>query len=320
MNVRTKILVLMMVLAALPMSSNAQTPEFPMGWNMGVDTETDAPPTFDLDLEGKATIEFWIDNQNLYSLTLEIEYDIPFDGSVNGPDTVEVSSQSNESFEFSVHGVNVASFTAGISDYFTIDATVTAWGPTPATPGDSKDAEGNLTIPMVVDLAVDLAEPTGPMNAGTTTSLAATVSNSGNAADSVFKSTITDSCPLLEISGEDDLENIAIEANGNMTVFLNISSSASHPTKNCVIEISIQSKGDIDAGRSETADSAEVTLRVVEDRGGSGDDGDNDDNSQSNSDDSDEGGDVVSQNWTPLWPGAVIIAPILAAFNRKKLL
>ncbi len=320
MNVRTKILALMIALAALPIYSNAQEPEFPMGWNIGVETETDADPNFDLDLEGKATMEFWIDNQNIYSLTLDIEYEIPFDGSVNGPDSIEVGSQSNESFEFSVHGVNVAAFTAGLSDKFTIDATVTSWGPTPATPGDSKDAEGNLTIPMVVDLTVDLAEPTGPMNAGTTTSLAVTVSNSGNAADSVFKSTITDSCPLLEISGEGVLENSAIEANNNLTVFLNVSSSASHPTKNCVIEISIQSKGDIDAGRSETADSAEVTLRVVEDRGGTGDDGDDQDDSPSNSDGSSEGDDVVSQNWTPLWPGAVIIAPILAALCRHKLL
>lgn len=318
MNVRNQILALMLILAVLPMSSNAQTPDFPMGWDLGIETETDTPPNFDLDLEGQATMKFWIDNQNLYSLTLDIEYEIPFDGSVNGPDSIEVSSQSNESFEFIVHGVNVAAFAAGQTDHFTIDATVTSVNSAPAAPGDSKDSQGNLTIPMVVDLMVDLAEPTGPMNAGTTTSLAVTVSNTGNAADSVYKSTLTDSCPLLEITGEEDLENSAIEPDKNMTVFLNVSSSASHPTKNCVIEIAIQSKGDIDAGRSETADSAEVTLRVVEDRGGSGDDGSDDDNSQTNNDNSDDGDDVVSQNWTPLWPGAVIIALIWAALFRDK--
>jgi len=316
MNVRAKFLLLMLLIAALPMTISAQTPDFPMGWDLGIETDTDTAPTFDLDLDGEVTLEFWIDNQNTYSLTLDIEYELPFDGLVNGADSVEVSSQSNESFEFTVHGINVATFAAGLSDHFTVDATVTAWGAAPATPGDSKDAEGNLTIPMIVDLTVELAEPSGPMNAGTTTSLAVTVSNAGNAADSVYKATLTDSCPLLEITDEEELESTAIEPNNNLTKYLNVSSSASHPTKNCVIEIAIQSKGDFDAGRSVTADSAEVTLKVVEDRGGSGDD---DGNSQSNNDNSDEGDDVVSQNWTPVWPGAVIFALIWAAFARRRL-
>ncbi len=318
MNVRAKLLLLMLLIAALPMTISAQTPDFPMGWDLGIETETDTPPTFDLDLDGEVVLEFWIDNQNTHSLTLDIEYELPFDGLVNGPDSVEVSSQSNESFEFTVHGVNVATFAAGLSDHFTVDATVTAYGitPNPTPGGDSKDAEGNLTIPMIVDLTVELAEPSGPMNAGTTTSLAVTVSNAGNAADSVYKATLTDSCPLLEITGEEELESTAIEPNNNLTKYLNVSSSASHPTKNCVIEIAIQSKGDFDAGRSVTADSAEVTLKVVEDRGGSGDD---DGNSQSNNDDSDEGDDVVSQNWTPVWPGAVIFALIWAAFASRRL-
>ena len=318
MNVRAKLLTLMLLFAALPMTINAQIPEFPMGWDLGIETETDTAPTFDLDLDGEAVLKFWIDNQNTHSLTLDVEYDIPFDGSVNGPDSVEVSASSNESFEFTVKGIDVASFAADLSDRFIVDATVTAYGARPnPTPGsDSKDAEGNLTIPMVVDLTVDLAEPSGPMNAGTTTSLAVTASNAGNAADSVYKATLTDSCPLLEITGEDDLENTAIEPNNNLTIFLNVSSSASHPTKNCVIEIAIQSKGDFNAGRSITADSAETTLRVVEDRGGSSDD---DDNLPSNNDDSDEDGDVVSQNWTPIWPGAVIIALLWASFTRRRL-
>ena len=318
MNVRAKLLILILLISALPLTISTQGQEIPMGWDLGIETETDTAPTFDLDLDGEVVLEFWIDNQNIQSLALHIEYEIPFDGSVNGPDSIEVSSQSNETFEFTVHGVNIETFAAGLSDRFTIDATVTANGVTPSIPpgADSKDAEGNLTIPMVVDLTVDLAEPSGPMNAGTTTSLAVTVSNAGNAADSVYKATLTDSCPLLEITGEEELESTAIEPNNNLTKYLNVSSSASHPTKNCVIEIAIQSKGDFDAGHSVTADSAEVTLRVVEDRGGSGDD---DGNSQSNNDDSDEGDDVVSQNWTPVWPGAVIFALLWATFARRRL-
>ena len=167
---------------------------------------------------------------------------------------------------------------------------------------------------MVVDLTVDLSESGGPLNAGTTSSLEVIVSNEGNAVDSVYKVTVTDSCPLLDVGGAEELEGIAIEMGNNLTQTLNISTSDSHPTKNCVIEISIQSRGDIDAGRSQTADSDESTVSIVEDRG----DISNGDGSSNNDDDTSNDEDVVSKNWTPLWPGAVIITLLLGALTRER--
>jgi hypothetical protein len=82
-----------------------------------------------------------------------------------------------------------------------------------------------------------------------------------------------------------------------------------------VIEISIQSRGDIDAGRSQTADSDESTVSIVEDRG----DSSNGDDPLNNNDDTSNDGDVVSQNWTPIWPGAVIFAFFFGAISRRKL-
>ena len=316
MNVRAKLLTLILVLAMMPFSATAQDdpPDIPAGWEIGIDTPQDTEPIFEVGLDGEVSVKFWIDNQNMAAMSLDIEYDIPFDGSANGPETVEVSAQTNKTFDFIINQIDVAAFAASQSDRFIVTGTVTGYSGLPTTGGDSKDGEGNVTIPMVVDLTVDLSESGGPLNAGTTSSLEVIVSNEGNAVDSVYKVTVTDSCPLLDVGGAEELEGIAIEMGNNLTQTLNISTSESHPTKNCVIEISIQSRGDIDAGRSQTADSDESTVSIVEDRG----DISNGDGSSNNDDDTSNDEDVVSKNWTPLWPGAVIITLLLGALTRER--
>ncbi len=316
MNVRAKLLTLMLVLVMMPFPATAQDdpPEIPAGWEIGIDTPQDTAPIFEIGLDGEVSVKFWIDNQNMAAMSLDIEYDIPFDGSANGPDTVEVGAQTNKTFDFTINQIDVAAFAASQSDRFIVTGTVTDYAGLPTTGGDSKDGEGNVTIPMVVDLTIDLSEANGPLNAGTISSLEVSVKNEGNAVDSVYKVTVTDSCPLLDVSGAEELEGVAIEMGKNLTQILNISTSDSHPTKNCVIEISIQSRGDIDAGRSQTADSDESTVSIVEDRGDSSDGSE----PSNNDDDSSNDGDVVSQNWTPIWPGAAIISLLLGALTRRR--
>lgn len=317
MNVRAKLLTLILVLAMMPFSATAQDdpPDIPAGWEIGIDTPQDTEPIFEIGLDGEVSVKFWIDNQNMAAMNLDIEFDIPFDGSANGPETVEVSAQTNKTFDFTINQIDVAAFAASQSDRFIVTGTVTGYSGLPTTGGDSKDGEGNITIPMVVDLTIDLSEAGGPLNAGTTSSLEVIVSNEGNAVDSVYKVTVTDSCPLLDVGGAEELEGIAIEMGENLTQILNITTSDSHPTKNCVIEISIQSRGDIDAGRSQTADSDESTVSIVEDRG---DTSDGDGSSNNDDDDTSNDEDVVSQNWTPIWPGAVIITLLLGALTRRR--
>ena len=316
MNVRAKLLTLILVLAMMPFSATAQDdpPDIPAGWEIGIDTPQDTEPIFEIGLDGEVSVKFWIDNQNMVAMSLDIEFDIPFDGSANGPETVEVSAQTNKTFDFTINQIDVAAFAASQSDRFIVTGTVTGYSGLPITGGDSKDGEGNITIPMVVDLTIDLSESGGPLNAGTTSSLEVIVSNEGNAVDSVYKVTVTDSCPLLDVGGAEELEGIAIEMGENLTQILNITTSDSHPTKNCVIEISIQSRGDIDAGRSQTADSDESTVSIVEDRGDTSDG----DGPSNNDDDTSNDEDVVSKNWTPIWPGAVIITLLLGALTRRR--
>ncbi len=319
MNMRTWTLVALLLLSVATTIASAQTDEQepPIGWDMGIVSEEGENATFELSHDGKVKVKFWVRNDNVgTAMTFEVEYDLPFDAGVDGPESIDVPQQSNETFEFTVKDVNVASFEAMQIDSFSVQATVTAYGPAPATGGDSNDAEGDLVIPTIVDLAIDIADPTGPMNAGTTTALAVTISNEGNSVDSVHKATGTDSCPLLEMEGLETVEGIAIERGANLTVLVNLTSSSSHPTKNCVVEVSIQSRANHDLGISATADSDEATIQVVEDRGSSGDDGDGDGSSDSSGTDDDD--EVVSSNLAPLWTGGAILGLLGAAISRRQ--
>lgn len=318
MSVRAIVLSFLLLAAGLPMLAMVEAqdqPDVPLGWSIGIETERDTEPEFEIGLDGSVQLSFWIDNTNLASMEFDITYDLPFDGTESGSSSVEVAAQTNKSFDFTVQDVDVAAFAAEQSDIFSVRAEVTAYAAVPLTSGgDVQEAEGNLTIPAVVDLTVKLEEPSGPMNAGTTSVLEVTISNDGNSDDSVYKATLTDTCPLLEISGHENLEGVAITKGTNMTGFLNLTSSTSHPNKNCVIEIAIQSKADIDAGRSITADSDEVTLTIKEDRGGNDDPVD-----EPGSDDGDEGGnEVISENWTPIWPAAALLSLVFAAAIRRR--
>ena len=100
MNIKSTILVALIFFALLPPTNTAQVPELPFGWDMGIDSETDTEPVFDLDLDGEASLKFWINNENTYAITLSIEYDIPYEGTFDGPDSVDVDASTNKTFDF----------------------------------------------------------------------------------------------------------------------------------------------------------------------------------------------------------------------------
>jgi hypothetical protein len=303
------------LLLGLPMGALASEhePDPPIGWDMGIVVEEDMPSEFNINKAGVVSLQFWVRNDNLVPISVDIEYVLPFDATVTGTESVEVSASTNESFDFTLRGIDVRGFDAGKRDTVEVEARLTAYGPIPSTGAEMRTDEVDLIIPHIIELSVDLAEPAGPMNAGTTTFLTATVTNDGNDNDSVFRVTMTDTCPLLEVSGGDALEDIIIGRNQSISAELNLTSSASHPDKTCIVEISIQSQGDMDDGIAAAADDDESSLRVVKEplddggsSGGSGGGGSNGDN------------EVVSSNWAPLPAWVAIIGLLGAAISRRR--
>jgi len=320
MNVKHRVLALFLasfLLLGLPTGALAQDDQDPpIGWEMGVVVEEDMPSEFNINLAGEVTLEFWVRNDNAaFPITVDIEYVLPFDASVTGTESVDVSPSTNETFDFTVKGVDVRAFDSGSRDSVEIEGRLTAYGPVPAPGADMRSDEVDLIIPQVVDLSVELAEPTGPMNAGTTTFLTATVTNDGNDGDSVYKVTITDTCPLLEVTGGESLEGVAIGRNQSISGELNLTSSESHPDKTCIVEISIQSQGDIDNGIAATADDDDSSLQVVmEPVGGSGSGSGSSGGGGSSSGDD----EVISSNWAPLPAWMAIIGLLGAALIRRR--
>ena len=321
MNVNHRVCALFLasfLLLGLPTSAFAQDdqPDPPIGWDMGIVVEEDMPSEFNINLAGEVTLQFWVRNDNLATpITVGIEYILPFDAIISGTESVDVSPSTNESFDFTVKNVDVRAFDAGSRDSVEVEGRLTAYGPIPAPGTEMRNDEVDLIIPQVVDLSVELADPAGPMNAGTTTFLTATVTNEGNDIDSVFKVTLSDTCPLLEVTGGEALEGDAIGRNQSISAELNLTSSASHPDKTCIIEISIQSQGDMDDGTAAMADDDESSLQIVmepPDSGGSGT-GSNGGGGSSGGDD-----DVVSSNWAPLPAWLAIVGLLGAALQRRR--
>ncbi|MCH2358505.1 MAG: hypothetical protein MK235_03205, partial [Candidatus Poseidoniales archaeon] len=221
-----------LLLLGMLASAPAAAQEVPIGWEMGLTPAPGSEETnFTLGDDGEVGLSFWVRNDyETNSITVTIEYDLPFSADVSGPDEVEVGAGDNETFTFTVKGVTVIDFDAGQSDEYEVEGRLAALGSVMApVPDADTDNEGMLVIPHIVDLDLYLEDPSGATNAGTATELTAVVTNSGNAPDSVRVATVDDTCPLLEVSGEQALLGVSIAKGGTHTVNLTATASPIHP-------------------------------------------------------------------------------------------
>ena len=163
-------------------------------WNLGIeyhDDNEDIP--FNVDKEGRSTIQFFVDNEEVLDIEVEFEYEIPFGGEADGPESETISGGTNKSFTLSVTGIDVWSFAADSKEGFTITANLISRAGLPiGLPGESREATGELKIPTIYSMEIDLADPVGPINAGSDVILRVTVSNRGNVQDKIGEVEVTD--------------------------------------------------------------------------------------------------------------------------------
>ena len=112
-------------------------------------------------------------------------------------------------------------------------------------------------------MEIDLADPVGPINAGSDVILQVTVSNRGNVQDKIGEVEVTDNCPLLTTdNGLDVLMTRDIGAGQTTEADLVATASESHPRRNCKIEVAVSSNGAMNSGGSALA--SDETTVVVE--------------------------------------------------------
>ena len=221
-------------------------------WDLGVMYPgDDADKPFEISRDGAVMIEFFVDNSGLVEITVQFAYEIPFGGAHDGPEEASIPAGSNESFELKIGGIDVFQFEARQIDSFSITATVTARQGVPDPLNTQQKEEGDVQIPTIYALSLDVPDPIGPINAGGDTILRVTVTNSGNVQDKIGDVEVSDDCPLLTTdNGLDSLMIGNIAPGSSKHADLNVKASESHPRRQCDISVTVASNGAMNSGQS----------------------------------------------------------------------
>ena len=245
-------------------------------WELGIEyPNEDASNPFEISKDGKVKVEFFVDNSGFVEITVEFAYEIPFGGEADGPEGETVPAGSNESFELEISGIDVFDFEARKTEAFSITATVTARQGVPDPLNPQQKKEGDLLIPTIYDMRIEVSDPVGPMNAGFDTILRVMVTNTGNVQDKVGDVQITDDCPLLTTdNGLDGLMVGSIAPGNTAEADLRATASESHPRRHCDITVTVSSNGAMNTGGSvvvsdEARVSVEPPQKEAEDDGSS---------------------------------------------------
>lgn len=147
---------------------------------------------------GRLTIPIFIVNENFISITIEFEYTVPFEATISAPDSLTIEGSSSEEITVMLSGIDPYEDTAGSTEEFEVVGTVTSRQGLPVSvPGDSDSSTIDVEIPSIHSLEVDVKGPSNPIEAGQSSTLEVSLSNSGNVAEQVSRVTVSGNCPLL---------------------------------------------------------------------------------------------------------------------------
>nr|AIE99328.1 hypothetical protein [uncultured marine group II/III euryarchaeote KM3_109_A02] len=284
-------------------------------WELGIDYPQDNEDVpFDVKVDGTASVVFFVSNEEIVDIVVEFEYEVPFEGEGEGPESETIGAGENKSFTLGISGIDVWSYAADSKEEFSIRANLVSRAGLPVgLPGENREATGELRIPTIYSLEVDISDPVGPMNAGSDAILRVSVVNRGNVQDKVGDVEITDNCPLLTTdNGLDSLMTQNIVAGQTVEADLVATASESHPRRNCKIEVSISSNGAMNSGESsvvsdETTLSVEPPLQNEEGAGGGNGGGE-----------TDEVSEVVSTSLPSLGIAPIVATLAVAAGYARK--
>ena len=219
-------------------------------WELGINyPDEDSANPFEISPEGSVNVEFFIENSGITEITVQLEYDIPFGGEFDAPEEESIPSGTNKSFDLKISGVDVQSFEAEKKEKFSITGTISSRQGVPDPSASSQNREGDLEIPTIFDISVEISDPFGPMNSGSETILTVTVRNEGNGQDGVGEVLVEDDCPLLTSdNGLDSLTLGNIDSGKTKDAELRLIASESHPRRHCDITVTVSSKRALNQG------------------------------------------------------------------------
>ena len=239
------------LLCAFPVghAQDMQGPSWEIGWVTDVDPKYTVELEDDWDLTGELVV--YVANDGPAALNLDLTYDYDEDGPFlfDGPESIEVSGNSNETFTISISGADAETVRA-FSPSSSIELTVVGEEKVGDSSLRNQELEADVSVPRMYRLVPNAVQPTEELFAGSWVEFTLEVSNLGNTQDAITmgESTIR-SCPHLSVSGLEQLENTVVQVtneNGdNKVAFtLRLEASSSHQERTCEVTLSVQSEGD----------------------------------------------------------------------------
>lgn len=250
--------VLLLVCCSLPLAAgqDVQGPSWEMGWVTDVDPKYLVELEDDWDLTGELVV--YVSNDGPAELNLDIAYDYDEDGpfEFDGPESVSVSGNTNDTFTISITGGS-AEEVRSFSPNSKIEFTVTASEQVGTSSLRSEEIQADISVPRMYRLVPDVLEPGDTLFAGSWVEFTLEVSNLGNTQDAITEGEATvRSCPHLSVTGLEQLESTVVQvtdsAGSNKASFtLRMEASSSHQERTCEVSIAVTSEGD-DSQRSST--------------------------------------------------------------------
>ena len=226
-----------------------QGPSWEMGWVTDVDPKYTVELEEDWDLTGELVI--FVSNEGPAALNLDLTYDYDEDGpfSFDGPESIEVAGNTNDTFTVSITGAE-ANVVRAFSPSSSIEFKVVGEEKVGDSTLRNQELEADITVPRMYRLVPDAIQPTEDLFAGSWVEFTLEVSNLGNTQDAITTGEATiRSCPHLSVSGLDQLDNTVVQVTNdkgdNKVVFtLRLEASSSHQERTCEVTLSVQSEGD----------------------------------------------------------------------------
>ena len=254
------------LISLVPISASAQLPNPEIQWTADWSTEEEVAimqldeDTYSFEL----ILQFWINNNRLTPIEVGFETELEYsDFEVDDPGQVTVEGNSNKTFELKISGSGMSADGYLYSADIIIDTITLRFIELFAGQAvdSSREIEMDLEFSKIYNLVVKY-EDSGDissdaqmtMKSGTTKKINLRASNYGNTDDAVTKTSISVSrCPQLDYSFEQSRDLPIVVPPGVYTDDgttgillgeLEVSTTTSHPTKECILEFTIYPESD----------------------------------------------------------------------------
>lgn len=292
-------------------AQDMQGPSWEMGWVTDVDPKYLVDLEDDWDVTGELVV--YVANEGPAALNLALTYDYDEEGPfvLDGPESIEVAGNTNDTFRITITGA-----TADVVRAFSPSSSMELVVVGEEKVGDStlrtEEVEADITVPRMYRLVPNAVEPTDVLFAGSWVDFTLEVSNLGNTQDAITMGEATvRSCPHLTVSGMEQLDNTVVQvtdANGEnkATFTLRLEASSSHQERTCEVSIAVESEGD--GNQRSSTFNVDVSAPATDDPSLPDDDVDDDDTGSLNTSD--------SLPWPPV--GHLLMACTIAVFFARR--